>query len=76
MRIQDFKHKEVRMTEQNLEYKTVAVSVVAVDLAKAEKLRLKKQGISRSLSAIVSEAVINTYKNDTPADAETNKVSD
>ncbi len=40
----------------------VAISLIAVDVAKAEQDRLKDEGIKMSLGAIVSKAVIDTYK--------------
>lgn len=40
----------------------VAISFVAIDVAKAEQDRLKEAGVKMSLGAIVSKAVIETYK--------------
>ena len=41
----------------------IAVSVLAAEIARKERELREKNGIRMSLGAIVSEAVINAYKN-------------
>ena len=40
----------------------ISISIVAVDLVKAEQERQAKNGVRMSLGAIVSKAVVETFK--------------
>ena len=44
---------------QEQRYKTVAISEAAAEKAKAEKERLRKDGVSMSLGAIISKAIVD-----------------
>lgn len=51
------------MKKDNQQQTTVAISVVALELARKERAHRMSQGVRMSLGAIVSEAVVEVLRN-------------